>query len=1415
MAEQFLFDVFLSHSSKDKDIVRDIAERLRNDGIKVWFDEWEIHPGDNIPSKIEEGLEHSRVLVLCISANVLDSEWSHLESYTFRFRDPLNKGRRFIPLRLDTTPIKDSLAQFSNINWLPKVRQQEYEKLLKNCIPLVATKNEKDTRGAAFEKKILSFGHTGSINSVAFSPDGTHALTGSEDNTVRLWHIESSQCIRVMEGHTNSVMSVAWSPDGTHALSGSLDDTLRLWQIETGHCIQAMKGHTNAVLSVTWSSDGTHALTGSSDKTVRLWQVESGQCIRVMEGHSGSILSVAWSPDGTHVLTGAEDKTVRCWQVESGLCIRVVEHTDSVLSVAWSPDGTHVLTGAEDKTVRCWQVESGLCIRVMEGHTNRVVSLAWSPDGIHALSGSEDNKVRCWQVESGQCIRVMEGHSDYVLSVAWSPDGTHALSGSSDNMVRYWQVESGKCIRVLEGHLGSIFSVAWSPNGTYVLTGAEDTMVRCWQVESGQCIRVLEGHSGRIMSVAWSPDGTHALTGSDDRTVRIWHVGSGQCIRVLEGHTNNIWSVAWSPDGTLGLTGSDDKTVRLWHVESGQCIGMLEGHRDSVLSVAWSPDGTHFLTGSEDKMVRLWQVESGQCIRVMEGHLGRIWSVAWSPDGAHALTGSSDNTVRCWQVESGQCIRVLEGHTNSVLSVAWSPDGTHALSGSDDKTVRCWQVKSGQCICVLEGHTYNVWSVAWNNDGYTVWSAGVNGVGRLWDLSAILKREQQPNDKINMPDQLQYTNAKVLLVGDSGVGKTGLSNYLALGIMDEERNLSTDGAWATHWKLPHTISQDGVEREIWLWDFAGQVDYRLVHQLFMDQAAAAVLVFNPQQENPYEGLGQWDKDLQKSTHHSFARLLVAGRVDRGGLVVSDSNMKKFMQERDFHGPLHVTSAKTGQGCNELRDAIIDAINWQNIPTTTTPVRYHRMKQEILHLRDQGIVLISLAELKQRMDMALAGENFTLEELQSVIGLLAGPGMIRRLDIGNLILLKPEMLSRYGAALVRKVRQHPQELGCIEENDLLTGNLDFQDFERVCIKDEEVLLQALLEIVVSNAWCLRLPCDGKLLLTFPSLFRRERPELPHHPNVIVTYRFSGPVDDIYATLVVRLHHTEAFDADQLWKDAADFKTLTGQGLGIKLVREEEGNTRIEIYYKEGVDENSRAVFDQYVYNHLKRYDENIKRLRKYYCTNKKCDKRNQTYTNQDVIDKALAPGGKGKVFCPECGKPILLHDTMELKFKSPEIKEKTRQEEDYSEIKLDNESRELKLVGNAYTITAEAGQIYRGVTNSDHGIDGEIEFKDDNGNASGKRLYIQLKSGDSYLKNRKRDDAEVFQIKPRWAEYWQQQAYTVMLVIMNSKGEIRWMDVSEYLKRVGNNGSKPVTQIVFSGEPFDVMSIRKWRDRLLK
>jgi small GTP-binding protein len=194
--------------------------------------------------------------------------------------------------------------------------------------------------------------------------------------------------------------------------------------------------------------------------------------------------------------------------------------------------------------------------------------------------------------------------------------------------------------------------------------------------------------------------------------------------------------------------------------------------------------------------------------------------------------------------------------------------------------------------------------------------ATADGRISFWDISDLLAK--QPDESLAS----RYTNAKVLLVGETGVGKSSLAHRLISG--EFALTASTHGAWATQMKLgDDSQPASDVQREVWLWDFAGQSDYRLIHQLFFDETALAIFVFNPQSEDPFDGLGQWDRDITRSARRRFQKLLVAGRCDRGGLLVSRKALETFKVERGFAQYLE-TSALTGNGCPELRLAITRA-----------------------------------------------------------------------------------------------------------------------------------------------------------------------------------------------------------------------------------------------------------------------------------------------------------------------------------------------------------------------------------------------------------------------------------------------------------------------------------------------------------
>jgi WD40 repeat protein/serine/threonine protein kinase len=635
-------------------------------------------------------------------------------------------------------------------------------------------------------------GHTNGVYSVVFSPDGSYVLSGSKEETLRLWEVASGRELRVFKGHTKGITSVAISPDGRFALSGSYDDTLRLWDVESGREVRVFIGHTGSVNSVAFSPDGRHALSGGWDETLRLWEVASGREVQVYKGHTGSVTSVTFSPDGRYALSGSSDHTMRLWEVASGREVQVYKgHTKDVTSVAISPDGRFALSGSYDDTLRLWDVESGREVRVFIGHTGSVNSVAFSPDGRFALSGSSDETLRLWDVESGRQLRVFEGHNHSVGSVTISPDGRYVLSGSRDLTLRLWEVryeeydfrnhpypllsqtkDSGGLARdeeqyrlamkkaeklMAEGRYreayNELLAVQALPGfgrdrlllaqkaGCGMLGGGTFSRLKSSWLE-----QVFEGHTSGVNTVIFSPDGRFTLSGSDDNTLRLRDVASGKEVRVFVGHKSPVNSVAFSPDGRFALSGSgehNEGALCLWEVASGRQERVFEGHTGWVKSVAFSPDGRYVLSGSFDKTMRLWDATSGKEVRVFKGHADGLYSVVFSPDGRYTLSGGGsslgygrDYTLRLWEVASGKELRVFEGHTGSVSSVAFSRDGRYALSGSWDKSIRLWEVASGKEVRVFKGHTDDVNSVAFSPEGRYALSGSGDKTLRLWDVES-------------------------------------------------------------------------------------------------------------------------------------------------------------------------------------------------------------------------------------------------------------------------------------------------------------------------------------------------------------------------------------------------------------------------------------------------------------------------------------------------------------------------------------------------------------------------------------------------------------------------------------------------------------------------------------------------------
>ncbi len=328
---------------------------------------------------------------------------------------------------------------------------------------------------------------------------------------------------RVLKGHTGNVTCLALSPKEDIVVSGSKDHTLKIWEIQTGNCLLTLKGHRGPVASVDISPNGRFVLSGSQDKTLRLWELETGRCIHCMEGHDLWVEHVLFTPDGRRVISGSRDNTIKIWERKNGHKLySLTSHSDLISCLKITPDGQYIVSGSHDRTLRIWETESGQCLHNLEKHTEHVKCITCHPTKPLMLSGGWDGRMYLWDIQKGECICEYAGHENWINDVCITPDGTRVLSASLDKTVKVWNLETGECLAVLKGHIQDVYQIAILDQGRFAVSGSWDKTVRIWDLTRFEACSVLQGHTAEITAVKTLVNSRYALTTGKDQQIIIW-----------------------------------------------------------------------------------------------------------------------------------------------------------------------------------------------------------------------------------------------------------------------------------------------------------------------------------------------------------------------------------------------------------------------------------------------------------------------------------------------------------------------------------------------------------------------------------------------------------------------------------------------------------------------------------------------------------------------------------------------------------------------------------------------------------------------------------------------------------------------------------------------------------------------------
>lgn len=523
-------------------------------------------------------------------------------------------------------------------------------------------------------------------------------------------------------GHSDTINSVTITPDGKYIVSGSSDESIKLWEISSGKEIRTFTGHKGRVNSVAVTPDGKHIVSGSSDRSIKLWEISSGKEIQTFTEGRGRVHSVFISRDGKYIVSlnvkyyqeGTPESYAIVWDIKRGELVRRFLGGSSVIGIAVSDDLEYIFLAknhyGDDKYsgiegtghINLLNIDSGEIYRTFYNNNSYISSLAISKDSKYLVSGDRDGSICLWEISSGKHILEFKGHKgSRVNSVAISNDNKYVVSCShrsnNDNTIKLWDLESFEEVQTFEGCNVSVNSVAISDNSKYIVAGCGDKKIKCWNLETGKEIQSFESNSDSVSLVAYSLSGRYIVTNGGPSTIKIFDTHANKKVKYFEQWDDNkisLLEICPNENYILTCTSNDyghNNYIGLWDLENVKHLKTFS-FTGVARKLIFSPNANYIISGTLSDIWNLWRVDN--CEEVIRHNASLM---AMSYDEKYIAIGSSNGCIELLEVSSGKKINDFSHDDGQLCKLTFTPGGKYIITASFE-SIKIWELENGKEI---------------------------------------------------------------------------------------------------------------------------------------------------------------------------------------------------------------------------------------------------------------------------------------------------------------------------------------------------------------------------------------------------------------------------------------------------------------------------------------------------------------------------------------------------------------------------------------------------------------------------------------------------------------------------------------------------------------------------------------------